>query len=70
MVELKHAQITGPLIDLFFQVYGKLGYGFLEQVYMNSMTVAGKAFGLEIRKKYPIASVSMESYHLWLLPLL
>ena len=29
---LKHAEVTGPLIDLFFHVYRKLGYGFLERV--------------------------------------
>jgi GxxExxY protein len=53
-MELKHAEITGPLIDVFFLVYKTLGFGFLERVYMNSMIVAGKKFGLEIRKKYPI----------------
>jgi GxxExxY protein len=53
-MELKHAEITGPLIDVFFLVYKTLGLGFLEQVYMNSMIVAGKRFGLDIRKKYPI----------------
>jgi GxxExxY protein len=53
-MELKHAEITGPLIDLFFFVYNNLGFGFLEQVYLNSMAVAGKRFDLDIQKKYPI----------------
>jgi GxxExxY protein len=53
-MELKHAEITGPLIDVFFLVYKTLGFGFLERVYMNSMIVAGRRFGLDIQKKYPI----------------
>jgi GxxExxY protein len=53
-MELKHAEITGRLLDLFFFVYNNLGFGFLEQVYLNSMIVAAKRFGLDIRKKYPI----------------
>ncbi len=58
-MELKHAEITGPLIDLFFAVYNTLGFGFLEKVYRNSMIVASKRYGLEIRKEYPI-QVSFE----------
>jgi GxxExxY protein len=53
-MELKHAEITGALINLFFSVYNTLGFGFLEQVYLNSMIVAAKRFALDIRKKYPI----------------
>ncbi len=53
-MELKHAEITGPLIDLFFSVYRTLGYGFLERVYSNAMVIAGKNVGLNIRKNLPI----------------
>ncbi len=53
-MELKHAETTGPLIELFFMVYRTLGYGFLEAVYANAMVVAGKRFGLDIKKKVPI----------------
>ena len=53
-MELKHAEITGPLIDLFFSVYRVLGYGFLERVYANSMVLAGKDVGLKIEQRYPI----------------
>jgi GxxExxY protein len=52
--ELKHAEITGPLIDLFFHVYRKLGYGFLERVYAKAMAIAGPRFGLEIVLEMPI----------------
>ena len=53
-MELKHAETTGPLIELFFTVYRTLGYGFLEAVYGNAMMVAGKKLGLDIQKKVPI----------------
>lgn len=53
-MELKHGDITGRLIDLFYLVYRTLGYGFLERVYANSMVVAGKRLGLEIEKKVPV----------------
>lgn len=31
-MELKHNQVTGKIIDAFFQVYNKMGYGFQEKV--------------------------------------
>ncbi|MBZ5500092.1 MAG: GxxExxY protein [Acidobacteriia bacterium] len=46
--ELKHAEITGPLIELFYQVYRSLGYGFLERLYGNAMAISGRKLGLEI----------------------
>ena len=52
--ELKHAGVTGPLIELFFHVYRTLGYGFLERVYGNAMAVAARNFGLEIAREVPI----------------
>jgi len=47
-MELKHAETTGPLIDLFFYVYKILGYGFLERVYGKAMVVAAPRYGLQI----------------------
>jgi GxxExxY protein len=52
--DLKHQEITGPLIELFYHVYRILGYGFLEKVYTEAMIVAGKRLGLQIRKEVPI----------------
>jgi hypothetical protein len=42
--DLKHADITGALIKLFYRVYVSLGYGFLERVYGNAMAI-GKISG-------------------------
>lgn len=53
-MELKHGEITGRMIDLFYKVYLTLGYGFLEGVYRNAMMVAGNMSGLDMRKEFPI----------------
>ena len=53
-MQLKHEEITRKLIGLYFQVYGALGYGFLEQVYRNAMAMAGRKAGLEIAQEVPI----------------
>lgn len=44
IMELKHNQITGKIIDAFFQVYNKMGYGFQEKVYQNSIDFIGNNF--------------------------
>jgi GxxExxY protein len=53
-MELIHAETTGPLIDLFFDVHHSLGHGFLERVYSNAMVVAGKRIGFDIKQDVPI----------------
>ncbi len=53
-MELKCAETTGPLIDLFFSVHRTLGFGFLECVYSKAMMIAGKKTGLDIRSEVPI----------------
>jgi GxxExxY protein len=35
-------------------VYNKLGFGFLEKVYENSMMLELKKFGLDAKKQFPI----------------
>jgi GxxExxY protein len=52
--DLKHEEITGPLIELFYHVYRTLGYGFLEKVYAGAMIVAGQRLGLQIVDEVPI----------------
>jgi GxxExxY protein len=53
-MELKCAETTGRLIDLFYFVYRKLGHGFLEGVYSNALMISGKEIGLEIKQAQPI----------------
>ena len=49
-----HSDITSVIIKAFFRVYNKLGYGFLEKVYHNSLLIELKKFGLDCFSLYPI----------------
>jgi len=44
----KHSNITDLIIKAFFNVYNKLGYGFLEKVYENAMVIELRKLGLEV----------------------
>ncbi|MBI4672914.1 MAG: GxxExxY protein [Chloroflexi bacterium] len=46
-MELKHSQVTGQVIDAFFRVYNKLGYGFQEKVYQNSVQIELRKHGIQ-----------------------
>lgn len=35
--DFKHNELTEKIIAIFYKVYNKLGYGFLEKVYENAM---------------------------------
>lgn len=35
----KHRELTEKIIKIFYRVYNKLGYGFLEKVYGNAMMI-------------------------------
>ena len=48
MSEYKHEEITGQIINAAHTVHNKLGYGFLEKVYHNSLVI-------ELRKRGVLA---------------
>jgi len=50
----KHSDITSKIIKAYYNVYNKLGYGFLEKVYENSMMIELIRLGLHCEKQYPI----------------
>jgi GxxExxY protein len=50
----KHAELTDRIIASFYNVYNKLGYGFLEKVYENSLTVELSSQGLSVQQQRPI----------------
>jgi GxxExxY protein len=50
----KHSNVTDRIIKAFYAVYSELGYGFLEKVYENSMTIELRAMGLEVVQQVPI----------------
>ncbi|MEK6645766.1 MAG: GxxExxY protein [Candidatus Firestonebacteria bacterium] len=35
--EFNHNELTEKIIAVFYKVYSKLGYGFLEKIYKNAM---------------------------------
>lgn len=51
----KHSVLTGEIIKLFYNVYNKLGYGFLEKVYERAMAAELIHSNLEYQTQYPIS---------------
>jgi GxxExxY protein len=50
----KHSGITKKILDGFYQVYNKLGYGFLEKVYENALRIELVKQGLGVIQQKPI----------------
>jgi GxxExxY protein len=44
----RHHDLTGRVVGVFYEVYGELGYGFLESVYRTAMTMALREAGLGV----------------------
>lgn len=54
-MEFKHTGITESIIKAFYTVYNTLGYGFLEKVYQNALTIELRKLGLEVTEGARIA---------------
>ncbi len=54
MGNLIHGEITGKILEAFFNVYHELGYGFLEKVYENAMLIELDELGLICKAQHPI----------------
>ncbi|UCH66666.1 MAG: GxxExxY protein [Ignavibacterium sp.] len=54
MNNYKHSDITEKIIKAYYNVYNKLGFGFLEKVYENSMMIELTKYGLNCTKQFPI----------------
>jgi GxxExxY protein len=52
--KLLHADVTDKIIGAAFEVYGELGYGFLESVYQKAMQVELQRSGLKAEIECPI----------------
>ena len=50
--DFKHTEITERIIKIFYRVYSKLGYGFLEKVYENAVM-------LELKEKVSRPSLNL-----------
>ena len=44
--DFKYKELTEKIIKIFYKVYNKLGYGFLEKVYENAMMIDFKREGV------------------------
>lgn len=54
MDNYKHSEITEIIIKAFYNVYNKLGYGFLEKVYEKSLEIECRKLGLKCLCQCPI----------------
>jgi GxxExxY protein len=54
MMNYKHSELTQKIIRAYYNVYNKLGYGFLEKVYENAMIIELRKQGLIGKKQIPI----------------
>ncbi len=54
MTDFKHKELTEKVIQAFYKVYNKLGYGFLEKVYENALMIELERMGVSSRAQSPI----------------
>ncbi len=40
--DFKYVELTEKIIEIYYRVYNKLGYGFLEKIYKNAMMIEFK----------------------------
>ena len=52
--DIKYKTLTEKIINIFYRVYNKLGYGFLEKVYENSMMIEFKKEDIPAIPQSPI----------------
>ena len=50
----KHSELTEQIVGAFYAVYSKLGYGFLEDVYVKALAIELKKRGLTPNTEQPI----------------
>ncbi len=49
-----HEEITSVILAAYYDVYNKLGYGFLEKVYENALILELQKLGLTVKQQFPI----------------
>ena len=52
--EYLHKELTSEIIRCFYEVYNKLGYGFLEKVYEKSLEIELNKNGFHVERQKPI----------------
>ncbi len=52
---MKHEELTQKIIKAFYIVYNSLGYGFLEKVYENALSIELLKLGFNVQKQKSIS---------------
>jgi GxxExxY protein len=52
--DFKYKELTERIIKIFYRVYNKLGYGFLEKIYENAMMIEFRREGISAVPQSPI----------------
>jgi GxxExxY protein len=52
--DFQYKELTEKIIKIFYSVYNKLGYGFLEKVYENAMIIEFRREGIPVVFQSPI----------------
>jgi GxxExxY protein len=55
MTKLQKSELTDAIICCFYNVYNRLGAGFLEKVYENALLIELRKIGLTAVAQYPIS---------------
>ncbi|BCR05286.1 hypothetical protein DESUT3_23550 [Desulfuromonas versatilis] len=55
MKNIEHSEISDLIICSFYNVYNRLGHGFLEKVYRNALQIEMEEKDLEVESEYPIS---------------
>jgi GxxExxY protein len=49
-----HEDKSKKIIEAFYKVYNKLGFGFLEKVYHNALLIELQKLGFDVKSQYPV----------------
>jgi GxxExxY protein len=52
--DFKYQELTEKIISIFYKVYNKLGYGFLEKVYENALMIEFKKQSIPAISQSPV----------------
>ena len=51
---MKYEELVREIIRIFYKVYNRLGYGFLEKVYENAMKIELEKSGIKFSNQFPV----------------
>ena len=60
--DFKYKELTENIIKIFYRVYNKLGYGFLEKIYENAMMIKFRREGIPGVAQSPIPELKRKAF--------